>query len=154
MNCLMCRTVMERQPRKVGGAPMFKCLACGSESSSPVTESVTPAHERVIKAHTEKCNFCGGGTMAFDSVREIDATLRIALFMCQDSTRPCGCADPFCEEKRGISGCGRMYRIPERMWPDLTPYAGATLRYIIMLLDREEDEEAFAHKSNQGNAER
>ena len=93
--------------------------------------------------------------MAFDSVQQIDATLRIALFVCSAKMVPCSCGVPPCEGSKPISpGCGRMYRIPERVWPDLTPYAGATLRYLILLLNREEDEEAFAHKSNRGNAER
>jgi hypothetical protein len=136
---------MERQDRKVAGHPMFKCLVCESEASSPVREKVTDSHERAVKAHTEQCNWCWGGTVAFLEMEEADATLRSAIFECQDIKAPCRCGDVSCTLiVRTSQGCRRQSRLPERAWPDLK--AEGCLQNCYDLLDREEAEEAWAHK--------
>ena len=90
--------------------------------------------------------------MAFLTMRQSNATQRMAIFTCQETQRRCRCGDPACKALRPEPGCGRAHHLPERVWPDLE--SESSLSGCISLLDREEDEEAFAHESDPRHARR
>lgn len=144
MNCLMCRTPMERELKKVAGLAMYHCLACGSESSSPRETTPSLHAERHVKAHREECWGCGRGRLAFLEMEQVDATLRTAIFHCLRKRihSRCNCFDCRDVAKRK-HGCATRVRLPEYVWDDLTP--GGTLRGPLHLMQREEDEEFLAH---------